>query len=86
MPLSPNGSPVVGSDNYKEYFTGFVWTAQETGVYRLRVTPFESVNTGAFGTTRALNNRRLNGVSKLPPNSQKARIQKWLGDLGVLCG
>lgn len=50
--LSPNGTPVVGSDDYKKYFAGFVWTAEETGVYRLRVTSFESVNTGALGVTR----------------------------------
>jgi hypothetical protein len=50
--LSPNGTPVVGSDDYKKYFAGFVWPAQETGVYRLRVTSFESVNTGALGVTR----------------------------------
>ena len=50
--LAPDGTPVVGSDDFKKYFAGFVWTAQETGVYRLRVTSFESVNTGALSVTR----------------------------------
>jgi hypothetical protein len=50
--LAPNSTPVVGSDDYKKYFAGFVWTAEETGVYRLWVTSFESVNTGVLGVTR----------------------------------
>jgi len=50
--LAPDGTPVLGSDDYKKYFAGFVWTAQETGVYRLRLTSFESVNTGEMSVTR----------------------------------
>lgn len=50
MLLAPNSTPVVGSDDYKKYFAGFVWTAEETGVYRLWVTSFESVNTDRGGT------------------------------------
>ena len=50
--LAPDGTPVVGSDDYKQYFAGFVWTAEETGVYFLQVTSFESVNTGELLVTR----------------------------------
>jgi hypothetical protein len=45
----------MGSDDYKTYFARFVWTAQET-VYRLRVTSFESVNTGEFSVTQKWRN------------------------------
>jgi hypothetical protein len=50
--LAPDGTPVLGSDDYKKSFAGFVWTAQETDVYRLRVTSFESVNTGEVSVAR----------------------------------
>jgi hypothetical protein len=50
--LAPDGSPVVGSDDYKKYFAGFEWVAGVTGTYRLRVTSFESVNTGEMVVTR----------------------------------
>ena len=42
----------AGSDDYRKYFAGFEWRAQETGMHRLRVTSFESVNMGALGVTR----------------------------------
>jgi Tetratricopeptide repeat len=50
--ISPNGMPAVGSDDYIKYFAGFQWVAAETGTYRLRVTSFESVNTGQLQVTR----------------------------------
>lgn len=50
--LAPDGSPVVGGDDYVSYFAGFDWVAPATGTYRLRVTSFESVNTGELVVTR----------------------------------
>jgi tetratricopeptide (TPR) repeat protein len=46
--LAPNGTPVLGSDDYKGYFAGFEWIAPTAGTYRLRVTSFEAVNTGGL--------------------------------------
>ena len=50
--LAPDGSPVLGSDDYKSYFAGFQWVAPATGTYRLRVTSFEAVSTGVLRVTR----------------------------------
>lgn len=50
--LAPDGTPVVGSDDYKAYFAGFVWVAPAAGTYRLRATSFESVSTGILSVTR----------------------------------
>jgi hypothetical protein len=50
--LAPDGTPVVGGDDYKGYFAGFEWVAGATGTYRLRVTSFESVNTGTLVVMR----------------------------------
>lgn len=50
--LAPDGTPVVGSDDYKFYFAGFEWVAKEAGTYRLQVTSFESVSTGELVVTR----------------------------------
>jgi len=44
--LAPDGTAVVGSDDYKGYFAGLNWTAETSATYRLRVTFFESVITG----------------------------------------
>jgi tetratricopeptide (TPR) repeat protein len=44
--LAPDGTPVLGSDDYKGYFAGLDWIAPAAGTYRLRVTSFEAVNTG----------------------------------------
>ncbi len=44
--LAPDGSPVVGGDDYDAYFAGFEWVAGVTGTYRLWVTSFESVSSG----------------------------------------
>lgn len=51
--LAPDGTPVVGSDDYKGYFAGLgEWVAPAAGTYKLRVTSFESVSTGALGVAR----------------------------------
>jgi tetratricopeptide (TPR) repeat protein len=50
--LAPDGSPVVGSDDAKQYYAAFDWGATATGTYRLQVTSFESVGTGALPVTR----------------------------------
>src|SRR5262245_23190093 len=50
--LAPDGTPVVGGDDYKKYFAGFAWVTGATGTYRLRVTSFESVNTGTLVVKR----------------------------------
>ena len=50
--LAPNGTPVVGSDDYKSYLAGFQWLAPAGGTYRLRVTSFEGVNTGTLSVAR----------------------------------
>src|SRR5262249_6258330 len=50
--LAPDGSPVVGSDDQVKYFAGLDWVASATGTYRMRVTSFESVNTGELVVTR----------------------------------
>jgi hypothetical protein len=44
--LAPNGTPVLGADDSKGYFAGFEWVAPAGGTYKLRVTFFESVNSG----------------------------------------
>jgi len=51
--LAPDGTPVVGSDDAKAYFAAFDWTAPATGTYRLRVSSFESINTGELDVTRS---------------------------------
>lgn len=43
---APDGSPVVGSDDYKGYFAGLNWIAEASATYQLKVTFFESVITG----------------------------------------
>jgi len=50
--FAPDGTLVVGSDDYKNYFAGFERVAGATGTYRLRVTSFESVNAGTLVVTR----------------------------------
>jgi hypothetical protein len=44
--LGPDGSPILGSDDYKLYFAGLEWTPQQDGTYLIQVTCFESINTG----------------------------------------
>lgn len=50
--LAPDGSPVLGSDDFRAYFAGFEWIAPVAGTYRLHVTSFESVSTGELEVTR----------------------------------
>ena len=50
--LAPDGTPVVGGDDYKGYFAGFEWVASAAATYRLRVTFFESIITGAIVVAR----------------------------------
>jgi hypothetical protein len=50
--LAPDGTPVLGSDDYKGYLAGFDWVAPGPGTYRLRVTSFEAVNTGVLQVAR----------------------------------
>ena len=50
--LAPDGTPVLGADDYDDYFAGFQWVAPVTGNYRMLVTSFESVNTGTLVVTR----------------------------------
>jgi hypothetical protein len=44
--LAPDGSPVLGSDDYKGYFAGLQWTIPTAATYRMQVTFFEGVITG----------------------------------------
>ena len=51
--LAPDGTPIVGSDDFWKYFAGLdEWTPDQTGTYRLLVTTFESVSTGEMKVTR----------------------------------
>jgi tetratricopeptide (TPR) repeat protein len=50
--LAPDGTPVVGSDDAKGYFAAFEWPAAGTATYRLRVTFFESLNSGLLLVSR----------------------------------
>src|SRR5262249_2380871 len=50
--IGPNGQPVVGSDDFTDYFAGLDWTAQQAGTYHLLVTSFEGVSTGQLIVTR----------------------------------
>lgn len=50
--LAPDGTPVVGGDDFIKYMAGFDWEAPVTATYRLRVTSFESINTGDLIVTR----------------------------------
>lgn len=50
--LAPDGTPVTGSDDANAYFAAFDYAAGLTGTYRLRVTSFESINSGALIVTR----------------------------------
>jgi tetratricopeptide (TPR) repeat protein len=50
--LAPDGTPVIGSDDENAYFAAIDWVAEATGTYRLWVTSFETINTGALNVTR----------------------------------
>ncbi len=44
--LAPDGTPVVGGDDFIKYMAGFDWEPPVSATYKLRVTSFESINTG----------------------------------------
>lgn len=50
--LGPDGSPILGSDDYIGYFAGFEWVAQAGGTFIVVVTSFEAVNTGDMIVSR----------------------------------
>lgn len=50
--LESDGTLVLGSDDYRNYFAGFQWVAPTDGTYQLRVTTFEAVSTGSLTVTR----------------------------------
>jgi hypothetical protein len=50
--LAPDGTPLVGGDDFKGYFAGFDWVAPAAATYRLRVTFFESIITGSVVVAR----------------------------------
>ena len=50
--LGPDGTPVVASDDAKQYDAALDWIAPATGTYTLRTTFFESVNTGVVTVVR----------------------------------
>lgn len=51
--LAPNGTPLIGGDDFKGYMAGFAgWVAPASGTYRLRVTSFEAVSTGTVVVAR----------------------------------
>ena len=50
--LALDGTAVTVSDDANAYFAAFAWPAAQTAVYRLRVTFFESVNSGVIRVTR----------------------------------
>ncbi len=50
--IGPDGKPVLGSDDFIDYFAGFDWAATQAGTYRLLVTSFEGVSTGQLDVSR----------------------------------
>jgi tetratricopeptide (TPR) repeat protein len=50
--LAPDGSPVIGGDDFKAYFAGFHWIAESNETYTLHVTTFEAASTGLMVLTR----------------------------------
>lgn len=42
----PDGTPVIGNDDFIYYFAGFDWVATQSGTFTLRVTTFEGVSAG----------------------------------------
>jgi hypothetical protein len=49
--IDPSGTPVVGNDDFIDYFAGFDFTPSTTGRYTVRVTSFEGVSTGDLVVT-----------------------------------
>jgi hypothetical protein len=49
--VGPDGTPVLGSDDYKGYMAGFDWVAPADGTYHMRVSSFEAASTGVVVVT-----------------------------------
>jgi len=50
--IAPDGTPAIGADDVNAYFAAFDFVATQTGTYHLKVTSFESVNTGQLVVKR----------------------------------
>ena len=50
--LAPDGTPILGSDDYRSYYAGFEWVVPATGTYLMQVTSFESIDSGELVVTR----------------------------------
>ena len=50
--LAPNGTPVIGADDTFKYLAGLEWVPAVSGTYRMWVTSFEAVSTGALVVCR----------------------------------
>jgi hypothetical protein len=50
--VAPNGTPVIGADDTFKYFAALEWVPAVSGTYRMRVTSFEAVSTGALVVSR----------------------------------
>lgn len=50
--LGPDGTPVIGNDDFDGFYAGLDWMAPEAGRYTIRVTSFEGINTGPLVVTR----------------------------------
>ena len=49
---APDGTPLTGSDDTNAQFAAIAWTAPASGVYRLRTSSFEAVDTGVLKVIR----------------------------------
>ena len=50
--LGPDGTPVIGNDDFDGFFAGLDWVATESGTYTVRITSFEAINKGPLTVTR----------------------------------
>lgn len=50
--LAPDGTPIQGSDDDRQYYAAFEWVADTAATYRVHVTSFEAVSTGALKVMR----------------------------------
>ncbi len=50
--LAPDGTPVIGNDDFNGYYAGFDWKASDSGTYELLVTSFESIGNGQLVVSR----------------------------------
>ena len=49
---TPDGTPAIGADDVNAYFAAFNFVTTQPGTYHLKVTSFESVNTGQLVVKR----------------------------------